>query len=82
MWDDLYEITIMLINACGCGCGCGWVGWATINRLQVLDLRGCINVGEFGDHATKEIGAFCGQLRQLDLTGAKEREREWVCVNE
>jgi hypothetical protein len=31
-------------------------------------------VGEFGDHALKEIGAFCGELRDLDLGGCKRVE--------
>ena len=32
-------------------------------RLKYLDLHGCVGVGEFGDHALKEIGAFCGELK-------------------
>jgi hypothetical protein len=40
-------------------------------RLKVLDLNGCCRVGEFGDHALKEIGAFCPCLEYLDLTGCK-----------
>jgi hypothetical protein len=43
-------------------------------RLQYLDLHGCIAVGEFGDHALKEIGAFCGELKVLDLGGCKRVE--------
>ena len=39
--------------------------------LQTLDLNGCINVGEFGDKAVKEIGAHCGDLRYLDLGGCR-----------
>jgi hypothetical protein len=41
------------------------------SRLQTLDLHGCTRVGEFGDHALKEIGAFCSQLVYLDLTGCR-----------
>ena len=40
-------------------------------RLQTLDMHGCTRVGEFGDHALKEIGAFCSQLVYLDLTGCR-----------
>ena len=42
--------------------------------LQTLDLNGCTNVGEFGDKAIKEIGAFCGDLRYLDLGGCRRVE--------
>jgi hypothetical protein len=35
----------------------------------VLDLSGCSGVGEFGDHALKELGAFCTLIEELDLTG-------------
>ena len=43
-------------------------------NLKVLDLNGCTNVGEFGDRAVKEIGAFCGGLKSLDLCGCKRVE--------
>lgn len=42
--------------------------------LEILDLKGCINVGEFGDNALKDLGAFCGNLKYLDLTGCKRVE--------
>ena len=41
------------------------------DRLRVLDLNGCKNVGEFGDRALKEIGAYCGQLEYLDFSGCR-----------
>lgn len=41
------------------------------DRLRVLDLNGCKNVGEFGDRALKEVGAFCGQLEYLDFSGCR-----------
>ena len=40
-------------------------------RLKMLDLNGCCRVGEFGDHALKEIGAFCPSLVYLDLMGCR-----------
>ena len=46
----------------------------TCHNLVTLDLQGCSNVGEFGDHALKEIGAFCGKLKNLDLSGCKRVE--------
>lgn len=32
-------------------------------RLQTLDLYGCTGVGEFGDHALKQIGSYCSDLK-------------------
>lgn len=34
-------------------------------------MHGCTRVGEFGDHALKEIGSFCSQLITLDLMGCR-----------
>ena len=31
--------------------------------LQSLDLYGCTGVGEFGDHALKQIGSYCSDLK-------------------
>ncbi len=31
-------------------------------------------LGVFGDYALKEFGAFCGQLKELDLGGCKRVE--------
>jgi hypothetical protein len=45
-------------------------------RLKILDMHGCTRVGEFGDHALKEIGAFCSQLHYLDLTGCRHVHNE------
>jgi hypothetical protein len=43
-------------------------------NIQTLDLNGCTNVGEFGDRAIKEIGAFCGSMKYLDLGGCRRVE--------
>jgi hypothetical protein len=40
-------------------------------HLKILNLHGCCRVGEFGDHALKEIGAFCPNLVYLDLVGCR-----------
>ena len=32
-------------------------------RLQTLDLYGCTAVGEFGDHALKQLGSYCSDLK-------------------
>lgn len=42
--------------------------------LQILDLKGCSNVGEFGDRALREVGANCIELRQLIMTESKRVE--------
>lgn len=46
----------------------------SMDVLKILDLNGCINVGEYGDHGIKEIGAHCGLLKILDLNGCKRIE--------
>mmetsp|Transcript_24822 Transcript_24822/g.41360 ORF Transcript_24822/g.41360 Transcript_24822/m.41360 type:complete len:948 (+) Transcript_24822:195-3038(+) len=43
-------------------------------HLQILDLTGCTNVGEFGDRALREVGANCVQLRELIMTDSKRVE--------
>ena len=40
-------------------------------RLQFLDLNGCHSVGEFGDHALKEIGDRSHPLDTLALTHSR-----------
>ena len=35
------------------------------HRLKVLNLHGCTSIGEFGDHALKDIGAFCSDVSIL-----------------
>lgn len=42
--------------------------------LEILDLRGCNNVGEFGDRGLKEIGAHCEKLKDLFVPDAKRIE--------
>lgn len=47
-------------------------------RLKVLNLFGCNRVGEFGDHALKEIGAFCSSLRYLNLIGCRHVHNDGI----
>ncbi len=62
---------LLLVNCTGVtDTGVGKVVKAC-GRLKVLDLNGCCRVGEFGDHALKEIGAFCPSLIYLDLMGCR-----------
>mmetsp|Transcript_15428 Transcript_15428/g.23272 ORF Transcript_15428/g.23272 Transcript_15428/m.23272 type:complete len:1050 (+) Transcript_15428:143-3292(+) len=63
--------TLLLVNCTGVtDTGVGKVVKAC-PRLRKLDLHGCCRVGEFGDHALKEIGAFCPALQYLDLIGCR-----------
>ena len=43
-------------------------------KLKVLDLRGCTSVGEYGDKGMKDVGAFCNQLQELNVSGCKRIE--------
>ena len=42
--------------------------------LKVLDLKGCNNVGEFGDRALRAVGAGCIELEELIMTEARRVE--------
>ena len=42
--------------------------------LKILDLKGCHNVGEFGDRALREVGANCVELQELIMTEARRVE--------
>lgn len=44
------------------------------NYLQVLNLNGCPNVGEFGDRGLKELGNACKALVELYISDAKRVE--------
>jgi hypothetical protein len=67
-----FNLTTLLLKNCSSitDTGIGRVAKAC-SKLKVLDMHGCTRVGEFGDHALKEIGAFCCQLRVLDLMGCR-----------
>ena len=42
--------------------------------LEILDLKGCSNVGEYGDRALREMGLNCHNIKTLLLTESKRVE--------
>ena len=47
-------------------------------NLRVLDLTGCISVGEYGDRGLREIGGNLTQLRTLLFSAARRVEDSWI----
>ena len=43
-------------------------------KLKILDLRGCSNIGDFGDKGFKDIGTYCNNLEKLNVSGCKRVE--------
>jgi F-box/leucine-rich repeat protein 2/20 len=43
-------------------------------HLKILDLKGCSNVGEFGDRALRAVGANCVELEELIMCDARRVE--------